>query len=397
MIVKIDRLDHQGRGIANLDKVTFVPNALPGEEIDIDIVTSKSKYNVGKVNNYIIKSDKRINPICPYYSVCGGCDLMHISYDEEMRYKGNKVKDIMHRYANIDKVDSIVSSPEEYRYRDKITLKVSNRLGLYQKESHDIVNIDSCYLISENMEKYIHIINNMDLDGIYEVVIKESKHGIMVIFYLDIDKNIDVTLFDCNVIKYFNNKYETLKGESYIIDEIGNVKYKISPASFFQVNKYQVKKLYDLVLDNLELDKEDILLDLYCGTGTIGIYVCNYCKEVLGIELNKYAIADANYNKKLNNVSNISFINGDASIIKDLKYLPNKIVVDPPRAGLDKKVIAELLNIMPERIVYVSCDPITLARDINLLKEKYNVNRIIPVDMFPKTYHVENVCVLERK
>ncbi len=397
MIVKIDRLDHQGRGIASLDKVTFIPNSLPNEEVDISIITSKSKYNVGHVNRYIKTSEKRVNAICPYYELCGGCDLMHISYIDELEYKKNKIKDIMKRYAGIDDISDIVACNNEYNYRDKITLKFSNKLGLYQKNSHDIVNIDKCFLVSDNVNKYITLINNMNLSDIDEVIIREAKYGNMVIFSLKNDINIDVSEFDCSVLKCLDNQYQVLKGNDYIIDEIGDLKYKISPTSFFQINKYQVKKLYDLVLDNMSLDSMDILLDLYCGTGTIGIYLARYCKEVLGIEINKDAIDDANYNKKINNIKNISFIAGDSDIIKNLKYKPNKIVVDPPRAGLSKKVIDEIIKMDPERIIYVSCDPITLARDLNIFKNKYNIKKVIPVDMFPKTYHVETVCALERK
>lgn len=397
MEVKIDRLDHQGRGIAILDKVTFILNSLPGEIVDIKLVSEKSKYNIGKVLEYKEVSKDRINPICPYFNVCGGCDLMHLSYDNELKYKESKIKDIMHRYAGIEDVEHIVGCDNELYYRDKVSFKVSKKLGLYQKESHDIVNIDKCYLISNKMNEYISVINTLNLDNVYEVIIRESYDEDMIIFMCDKDINIDTSSFNCNVLKYFNGKYKTLKGNNYIIDKIGDKKYKISPTAFFQVNKYQVKKLYDLILNNLDLSKEDKVLDLYCGTGTIGIYIANYCKEVLGIEINKEAIGDANYNKELNNIDNISFIAGDSKIVENISFKPNKIIVDPPRAGLDKKVIDELIKINPKRIIYVSCDPITLARDLNILKDKYDIIKIIPVDMFPKTYHVECVTVLERK
>ena len=396
MEVKIDRLDHQGRGIASLDKVTFIPNALPGEIVDIEITTSKSKYNIGKVNRYISESNSRIKPICPYYNVCGGCELMHLSYENELKYKEDKIKNIMSRYAGLDNVSNIVGCNTELSYRNKVTFKVDKKISLSKKESHELVNIDKCLLISDKMNNYITVINKIDLSNINEVIIRESIDDTMIIFMCDKDINIETSLLDCNVVKYYK-KYETLKGNNYIIDKIGDLSYKISPSSFFQVNKYQVKKLYDLVLDNLKPNKSDKVLDLYCGTGTIGLYVANYVDEVLGIEINEDAIKDANYNKELNNIHNISFTAGDSKIIHNINFKPNKIIVDPPRAGLDKKVIDDIIRINPERLVYVSCDPITLARDLNILKEKYNVNKIIPVDMFPRTYHVETVCVLERK
>ena len=396
MKTTIDRLDHQGRGISSLDKVTFIPNTLPGEVVDIDITTSKSKYNIGKVNKYIKISDDRIEPLCPYYNVCGGCDLMHLSYKDELKYKENKIKDIMNRYAKLDNVSNIIGCDKELNYRNKVTFKVDKKISLSKKESHELVNIDRCLLISDKMNNYITIINKMDLSNISEVIIRESINDTMIIFMCDEDVNIDTSTLDCNVIKYYK-EYVILKGNNYIVDKIGNLSYKISPSSFFQVNKYQVKKLYDLVLDNIKPSKDDKVLDLYCGTGTIGLYVSNYVDEVLGIEINKDAIKDANYNKELNNIHNISFIAGDSKIIHNINFKPNKIIVDPPRAGLDKKVIDDIIRINPERLIYVSCDPITLARDLNILKEKYNINKIIPVDMFPRTYHVETVCVLERK
>nr|MBP3259146.1 23S rRNA (uracil(1939)-C(5))-methyltransferase RlmD [Bacilli bacterium] len=397
MEVKIDRLDHQGRGIAMMDKVTFIPDALPGEIVDIEITESKSKYNVGEVKNYIQKSDVRIKPVCPYYHVCGGCDLMHISYDEEVKYKENKIKNIMQRYAGLTNVSKIVRCQTELGYRNKVTFKVDKKLGIYKKDSHDITYIDNCMLISEQMNSYIEIINKMDLTGVYEVVIRESDNADMIIFKCNDDVKLDVDDLEANVVRYYDRKYKTLKGNNYIIDKIGDLSYKISPSSFFQVNSHQVKRLYDLVLENLELKNTDKVLDLYCGTGTIGLYVSRYCSDVFGIEINEDAIKDANYNKKLNDIDNIFFTVGDSKIIKDISYKANKIIVDPPRAGLDKKVIDEILNINPETLVYVSCDPITLARDLNILKNNYTVEKIIPVDMFPRTYHVETVCKLKRK
>ena len=397
MEIKIDRLDHQGRGIGYTDKVTFIPNAYIDEVVDIDIINSKSKFNIGKVNRYIKTSPKRIESKCPYFSLCGGCDLMHISYKDELTFKENKIKNIMERYAGIDNVEKIVRCDKIDGYRDKITFKVDKKIGLYEKESHNIIHVNKCLLVSEKINDYINILNKMNLKGISEVIIRESFNDLMIIFMCHEDINIDVSLLDTNVIKCFKGKYTLLKGNDYIIDRIGDMLYKISPSSFFQVNKYQVKKLYDLVLENLNLNKSDVLLDLYCGTGTIGIYVAKYAKEVLGIEINEDAIKDAFVNKKSNNIDNISFMAGDSKIIHDIKYKPNKIIVDPPRAGLDKKVIQDIINMNPERIIYVSCDPITLARDLNALKEKYNINKVIPVDMFPHTYHVECVTLLSLK
>src|SRR5574344_297159 len=392
-------LDHQGRGIGKIDnKVVFVSDALPGEDVEVFITNSKSKFAEGRVINYIKKSNDRIEPLCPYFSRCGGCDLLHMSYENQLKYKEDKVKNIMIKYAHIDNVNSIVKCDMPLKYRNKVTFQVDRRIGMYTKKSNSVVSIDKCQLISDKMNHYLDVLNKMKLDlySINEIVVRESYDDSMIIFMCKRNTNIDVSLLDTNVIKCVNDKYTVLKGNGYIIDKICNMKYKISPSSFFQVNKYEVETLYNLVKESLNLSKTDKVLDLYCGTGTIGLYIAKYCKEVLGIEINNDAIKDAKYNKNLNNIVNASFIAGDtAKVLSGVEFVPNKIVVDPPRSGLEKKVIDDLFNIKAETIIYVSCDPITLARDLNILKEKYAVENITPVDMFPNTYHVECVCVLK--
>ena len=211
----------------------------------------------------------------------------------------------------------------------------------------------------------------------------------------DIPKSLIEILKNLDVSVYHNSKY--ISGNKVLIETLNNYKFSILPDSFFQINKKQTINLYNQIVEYANPQKEDKVLDLYCGVGTIGIYLSKYCKEVLGIEINKSSIENANINKKLNNVENISFIEADVSKVLSIKYKADIIIVDPPRSGLDKNTIETLIKINPKKIVYVSCDPITLSRDINLLKNNYILKDIKLYDMFPETYHVESVCVLERR
>lgn len=396
--VSITGLDHQGRGICKVDNViTFVPNTLPGEEVSIKLDKIHKNYNEASLVSIISSSKDRVEPICKYYPLCGGCDLLHMSYSDQIKYKEDKVKNIMKRYADLECVNEIVKCDNPFNYRNKVTFQVDRVIGPYKKKSYEIIPIDKCLLVDERINDYLKKIGNTDLDGVNQITFRVSDDDIMVIFKCSKDRRFDIEL-DGTFIKDFNGKLDVIKGKGYIISSIGTKKYKVSPTAFFQVNTNQVKKLYDKAIEYLDLNSNDKVLDLYCGTGTIGIYLADRCKEVLGVEINKEAIVDARYNMELNGIKNARFIAGDAAkVVKDINFTPDKIVVDPPRAGLDRSVIDKIVEMNPERIVYVSCDPITLARDLNIFKENYTVEKITPVDMFCNTMHVECVCVLERK
>ena len=405
MEVLIDRLDHQGRGIGKIDnKTIFVYDALPNELVDVEIVFENKKIMEGKVIKYLKISPKRIEPICPYFKECGGCDLMHINYDEELKYKENKVKQIVEKFSSIDKnvIKQIVGNDNDF-YRNKSTLHVNCKVGYYSKKSKNIVPIDKCYIVDEKINEILNILKQLDLKNIYEVVVRTSKYLDDSMIILKINNSINQNIIDRlkeitnNIIIYQNKKYTTLYGNGYIYDMIGEYKFKISPDSFFQINTKHAKKLYDKVLEYLEPTSNDKVLDLYCGTGTIGIYISKYVKEVKGIEINKYAVKDAFINEEINKINNINFECLDASDISKVKEKFDKIIVDPPRNGLDKKTIEYLIKSNVKRIVYVSCDPVTLTRDLELLKDYYDISEITPVDMFSRTYHVENVTLLKKK
>ena len=401
MEVKIERLDHQGRGIAKVDGITtFVINALVDEIVDIEIIQKKKKFNTAVVKKYIKTSPDRIDALCPYFKMCGGCDLMHMNYKNQLNFKQNKIINIIERYTSIDskKVKNILYS-NEYYYRNKVTFQVKEKIGFYDKKSYDIVPIEHCYIASKKINELLSILNTCDLKGITQIMIRTNEDTEMVVIYTKcISKEIMEKLKDkCSLIMY-DGQYKQISGNNYIIDNIGDYKFVISPASFYQVNKNTVKLLYDKVLEYLKPDLNDVVLDLYSGTGTIGIYVSNSVKKVISVEINKFAVDDARKNKELNNVNNIEFICDDvANVIDSFKEKIDSIIVDPPRSGLDDKTVSYLKQISSNKIVYVSCDPITLARDLEKISELYDIDEITPVDMFPNTSHVECVCVLKLK
>lgn len=404
MKVKIDRMDHQGRGISTLnDKVVFIPNTLPGEEVDIKITRENKKYSEAKVEEYITKSIDRIELDCPYYEICGGCHLRHISYENELKYKENKIHDIIKKFTSYDTklIKPIISNDKEY-YRNKVTFHVDKQLGFYNIKSKNIVEVDRCLLVDKNINEVIEEIKNINLDNVYEIVIRSSKNlkEKMLVLKLKEKENMEYLkeqLKSFNtIVTYYNKKYEVVSGSGYIYDQIGEYTYKISPDSFFQVNTDGALKLYNKVLEYLKPTKTDDVLDLYCGTGTIGIHVSKYVKSVKGVEINKYAVIDANNNKEINKIKNIEFECLDAKDVMNVKDKFSKIIIDPPRSGLDKKTIEYIRNKNVESVVYVSCDPITFARDVELLKDKYELVELTPVDMFPRTYHCEIVAYLER-
>lgn len=408
--VMIERLDHQGRGIGKLnDKIIFVNNALVGEIVDVKITLEHKKYYQGEVINFIKTSNDRINSLCPYSNECGGCDLLHISYDNQLKFKQNKVIDILKKYSGINnvenKISNIIPSDNIFNYRNKVTFQVKNKIGFYKRKSYELIPISRCLLISDTMNEILNIISkNFDLKNFDKVMIKDMhKCQVMLTLYLhnfeEIDKIINVLSSKVESLNIYvkNNHYKTIN-KSNIIANVKNFKFLVSSEAFFQVNLSQTVKLYDKVLEYCDLKPTDSVLDLYCGTGTIGIYLSNYCKKVLGIEINSSAITNALENKKINNISNIEFMVGDTKdLIKKIKFNPNVIIVDPPRSGLTSEVVKDIIKLNTERLVYVSCDPITLARDLSLLSESYELIELTPVDMFPNTYHVESVVVLHRK
>lgn len=402
MEVVIEKMNHQAMGIAKINgKVVFIPKVIVGDVVDIDIIKEYKNYSIGRVNKIIKNGSKRVDVLCPYYDICGGCSISAYTYQDELEYKVNNVIDIFKR-NEIDIKPNIIKSDNRYGYRNKITLQVSNGIiGLYEEDSNKIVDVDKCLLVSDKLNEIIDIIKkNINVNKCNKIVIRDTYYGIMIIFYGSVNNEEVIKYLGKKVVSIYtyNNKYKCIYGEKYLYEMIGEYKYRISPDSFFQVNSRTVNKLYNKVVEYaIEDDKKDNLVDLYCGTGTIGIYLSKYFNSIIGIELNNQAVEDAKENAKINSVNNIEFYAGDVGKIINDQIKADVIIVDPPRSGLDKRTKDILLKINANKIVYVSCNPLTLARDIKELDSGYDLGDITLVDMFPNTHHVESVCVLCRK
>jgi len=367
MIVKIENFTHEGRGITKVnDKVTFVENALPGEVVDIKITKEKKNYNEALCTKVIESSPNRMTPSCPYYNECAGCDLMHMNYKQQLEFKKEKVKNIIKKYADIEVNPKIIESYKELGYRNKITIHESNnKVGYKKGKSNEILEIDSCPLGTFEINKY-YIENKHNFKD--ELIIRSNELG--------------------EIISSTEN--------SKMIITINDFKFQIDINSFFQVNNYICGKIFETL--NKNLDNINTCLDLYSGVGTLSIVASTKAKKVYSIEVNEYSYENAKTNAKLNNITNINFMLGKVEEqIEKINEKVDVIITDPPRAGMDTKTINIIQKLNPKKLIYISCDPMTLARDLKLLNATYSLEDITLFDMFPNTKHVETMCVLKNK
>lgn len=402
--LEIVSLDHQGRGIGKIDsKTIFVPNALPGEVVDIDITVSKKNYCEAIVNKVLQKTTDRIEPICPYFSICGGCDLLHMPYEKQIKYKNNKIENIMKRFCKANFVIKDIIPSTNFHYRNKVTYHVKNGIGFYKEKSNELIEIDTCFLADKKIDSLYDLIRkNANLKNIESIVIRAAYYTDDVMAVLETNNAIDekewIALLQDKVSSIIVNDkkiFKTIYGKSFMVEKLLDCEFMMSNDAFFQVNTIQAEKLYQKVLEYADIKDTETVLDLYCGTGTIGILASKYAKKVIGIEINEDAVKSANKNKELNGIKNTQFYAGDTGkILSTHHYKVDTVIVDPPRAGLNNQAIDEILAIAPKKIVYVSCDPMTLARDLNILSENYDIKELTPVDMFPNTAHVESVTLL---
>ena len=398
--MKIEKLDYYGRGISRSSgKVYFIENALKDEDVSITLLKEKKKYCEAKLKEISNISKDRTEAKCKYYNVCGGCQLMHIKEEKQEEFKKEKVEEILKKFLKYNKdVNDIVFS-KNFNYRNKVVLHIKdNKLGFYKNKTNELIEIDKCLLLNPVINDLISYLKKyIELKDIEKITIKVGNKTNEVMLIIDGSIAYYQNLLEIVDVLIINEKVMTTK--DYITSYIGNKKYIIKRNSFFQVNYDISTRMYDKVKDVIVKEKSKNVLDLYCGTGTIGIYISDVVSKITGIEVVSDAIEAANINKKINNVGNIEFILG--KVEDKLDFISNNnidtVIVDPPRSGLHKKVIPILEKISPKTIIYVSCDPITMARDIKLLSNDYELVEVTPYDMFPNTYHVECVCVLNLK
>jgi len=374
MITKIIDYDHLGRGIAKINnKTVFVNNALKGEIVDIEIIKDKKNYSEAIVKNIINKSNNRNNPACKYYKVCGGCDIMHLNYEEQLRFKQEKIKNIITKYLNKTiQINTIIPSDKQYNYRNKITLQVkNNKIGLFKQKTNDLIEIKNCLLVDDEINNILPTLKANN--NTKQIIIRKGKN---------------IALSKINNV----NEFDTNENVSITLD---NITFLVKNNSFFQINNYVTTKLFRHILEICQPIYNKKILDLYCGSGTISLFLAKHCKHITGIEINKEAIICANENKKTNKIDNATFFCQDTSKYPIKEYF-DIIIVDPPRSGLNNQIIEQIIKIKPETIIYVSCDPLTLIRDLKILNQHYNIKHITPFDMFPNTHHIETVTLLEK-
>ncbi|MBU3213638.1 23S rRNA (uracil(1939)-C(5))-methyltransferase RlmD [Clostridium estertheticum] len=443
-IITIDNMGYEGEGVGKIDGFTvFVAGAIVGEKVLIKIVKISKNFGFGKLLEIIEKSISRIEPVCDIYKSCGGCNLQHIDYAAQLDFKTNRVNQVINRIGKLEKVivHPTLGMESPYNYRNKVQLPSSNKngevkIGFYAARSHDIINMENCYIqdsVADIVVKLtrkwikefnIQCYNEENHQGILRHVMirKGSKTGqVMVVlvtngkslpykeeFIAIITKKIKGIV---SVIQNINSEKTnvilgetctTLWGKDTITDYIGEFKFEVSPLSFFQVNSVQTEVLYDKVLEYANLSGGEVVLDAYCGTGTISLFLSQKAKKVYGVEIVPQAIENAKINAKVNNAENTEFLVGEAEVIIPKLIndgvIADVVVVDPPRKGCDKTLLEAISHMGPKSIVYVSCDPGTLARDLGILNELgYITKEIQPVDMFPQTAHIECVARIERK
>ncbi len=442
--VNILSLGYEGEGVAKVDGFPiFIAGALKGEKVRIKIVKKNKNFAYGKLLEILEVSPERKEPTCGIYKKCGGCQLQHMSYEAQLIFKQQRVKDCLERIGKLKDVTvhNTLGMEEPYRYRNKVQLPVGGEkgnvhIGFYAQRSHDIIDMDQCFIQDEIGDEVVKLtkewMNRYKIEPYDEkgnkgivrhvMVRKGFKTGeVMVIIvttseelpnkleFIDSIKNgvkgirsivQNINPQKTNVI--LGEKNIVLWGQDHISDYIDAFKFNISPLSFFQVNPIQTEVLYNKALEYADLKGDEVVFDAYCGTGTISLFLSQKAKKVYGVEIVPEAIENAKANAKENNITNAEFIVGESEkVIPELIEKGIKadvVVVDPPRKGCAKELLEAIANMQPQKIVYVSCDPGTLARDLNILNQLgYATLKVQPVDMFPQTGHVECVVGIRRK
>lgn len=450
----------EGKGVARYDEmVVFVSNAVPGDIVDVQVSHKSKNFREGFPVFFHKYSEKRVVAICSHFGVCGGCKWQNLDYQDQLFYKQKTVSDCLHRIAKVElpEINKILESENTQFYRNKLEFTFSNKRWLTNNEMpldgvpvihqmnglgfhipgmfDKVLDIEKCYLQSDPSNQIRQAIRTFSLEHQFaffdlrtqegflrNLVIRTTSTGEVMVqvvfFYEDIENRIALLEYILSsfpqvtsLFYFINNKRNdstsdlipTLyRGNGFITEEMEGLKFKIGPKSFFQTNSQQAYRLYKIAREFAALTGSEVVYDLYTGTGTIANFVAKNAKKVVGIEYISEAIEDAKENSTLNNISNTSFFAGDIKDILNTSFFlengrPDVIILDPPRAGVHQNVIDAILFAKPQKVIYVSCNPATQARDIALLDTLYKVTNIQPIDMFPHTHHVENVVKLEIK
>ncbi len=392
MQVHIDRMDHFGNGIGNINgKIIFVKGALPGETVDVTITKDKKSFMEGNISTIIYKSSKRVEPFCKYFGVCGGCSLCHLNYENTLEYKKERVKNILSKF-DIPKINVIRNENDLY-YRNKIELKiVDGKLGFYEKNTHNLIEIKECKVTKKSINKSFEFVKNMKLENA-NVTIRANYNDEVLIIIDSKEKPVILNPEDYKIVGIVLND-KCIYGQDNFMEKINNLFFTVSYNSFFQVNNYINLELFNLIKENIV---GKTVLDLYSGVGTLSIVTSKVVDKVYSIEVIPNAVKNALINAKINKCDNINFILG--KVEDKIGFINDKIdtiIVDPARAGLDKKTIEVINNICPQRIIYVSCDTQSLANNL-LDLANYEIKKFYILDMFSYTYHIECFCILDRK
>ncbi|MDI9540687.1 MAG: 23S rRNA (uracil(1939)-C(5))-methyltransferase RlmD [Bacillota bacterium] len=425
---------YNGLGVVKYDTFCiFVKDMAIDEVGQIKITAVRKDFCYGRLLKIIVSSKHRTEPKCPISRPCGGCQVQHLSYQEQLSFKRNHVQNTMDRIGKLDKkINEVIGSENPYYYRNKVILPVSvdkdNNMivGFYRYNSNIIIPLEECYLQSDKANRVVKKLkklfekNKLHNQIRYIMLRDMEKTSELMVVIVTYQKEVDLKDVVKEVVKFeptiksvmqningkrtnviLSDESVLLYGRKYIQDELCGLTFNVSAHSFYQVNNFQTEVLYNTVVSLANLSKEDVVLDMYCGVGTIGLVLSRYCKEVIGVEKVEQAVIDARENAKINNIDNATFICGDVEKVSKKLLKEGKcfdcIIVDPPRKGCSKKTIQTLIDLNSKKIIYVSCDPSTLARDLALLKQQYNIEIIQPVDMFPQTYHVECIALLQRE
>lgn len=392
MQVHIDRMDHFGNGIGNINgKIIFVKGALPGETVDVTITKDKKSFMEGNINTIIYKSSKRVEPFCKYFGVCGGCSLCHLNYENTLEYKKERVKNILSKF-DIPKINVIRNENDLY-YRNKIELKIVDcKLGFYEKSTHNLIEIKECKVTKKSINKSFEFVKNMKLENA-NVTIRANYNDEVLIIIDSKEKPVILNPEDYKIVGIVLND-KCIYGQDNFMEKINNLFFTVSYNSFFQVNNYINLELFNLIKENIV---GKTALDLYSGVGTLSIVASKVVDKVYSIEVTQNAVKNALINAKINKCDNINFILG--KVEDKIGFINDKIdtiIVDPARAGLDKKTIEVINKISPQRIIYVSCDTQSLANNLIDLAN-YEIKKFYILDMFSYTYHIECFCILDRK